>query len=212
MLRLILARHGVTDWNAQGRYQGQNDIPLNAMGLRQAQALAAALEQTPLDGIIASDLQRSWQTAQPIAAHHRLNIQPEPRLREMCFGIFETLNYDEIRARYPEMLAAWEADRDNPPTNGETLTAFAARVQAFLDDVRQQHTDGTWLVVAHGGPLRQLICQALELPPDRRWSLSMDNASLSELHVYDNMTVLHRLNDISHLDETSTGSLAMSHA
>jgi alpha-ribazole phosphatase len=207
-----LARHGVTDWNEERRYQGQNDIPLNDMGLRQAQALSVYLEQTKLDGIIASDLQRAWQTAQPIADQHNLEIQPEPRLREMCFGIFESLKYDEIKARYPEMLAAWQADYDNPPTNGETLTAFSARIQAFLDDVRQRHQDETWLLVAHGGSLRQLICQALELPPDRRWSLSMDNASISELHVYDNLTVLHRLNDISHLDETSTGSLAMSHA
>jgi alpha-ribazole phosphatase len=212
MLRLILTRHGETAWNAQGRYQGQHDIALNAVGRAQAAALAARLATQRFDAIYASDLKRAWATAEAIAARHSLPVTPEPRLREQCFGVFQGLTFAEIRARYPAEFAAWQADRDNAPPGGETITQFAARVGAVLGDLTRAHEAGTVLLVAHGGSMRELICRALDLRPDARWSLGMDNASISELRVYDEGVVLHALNDATHLNGASSGSQAMSSA
>lgn len=202
MLRLLLARHGETDWNRERRYQGQTDVPLNEAGRRQAEALAARLAAEPISAIYASDLARAWATATVIAAAHGLPVRAEPRLREMCFGRFEGLTHDDIQAQYPDMFAAWQANRDMPPEGGETMAAFAGRVGAFLDEVTRAHDDATVLLVAHGGPLRQLICPAIGLPPEARWHLAMDNAALSELHVYREGIVLYRLNDTCHLNGT----------
>ncbi|GAB4437888.1 MAG: alpha-ribazole phosphatase [Anaerolineae bacterium] len=212
MLRLLLIRHGETDWNAQGRYQGQTDIPLNAVGWQQAQALAQRLAREPLTAIYASDLRRAGQTATVIAEPHQLPVRHDPRLREMRFGVFEGLTYAEIAARYPEALAAWQQNRDTPPPGGEALAAFSARVRDFFDAVIAAHDDAAVLVVAHGGALRDMICRALDIPADRRWNLAMDNASLSELHLYEGGAVLYRLNDTAHLDAVSEGAHAMSSA
>ncbi|MBI4759502.1 MAG: histidine phosphatase family protein, partial [Chloroflexi bacterium] len=104
-MRLLLVRHGETDWNAEERYQGTTDVPLSAQGRAQAQALTSRMAGEVLDAIYASDLQRAWQTAEVIAAPHGLPVRPEPRLREIDFGAWEGLTFDEIRQRRPAAKA-----------------------------------------------------------------------------------------------------------
>jgi alpha-ribazole phosphatase len=203
MVRLILARHGETAWNAQARYQGQADVELNEAGRRQAAALArrlARLAKGEIHAIYASDLQRAWKTAQAIAAPHSLPMRAEPRLREMSFGDWEGLTYGEIQERDPQTLAAWEADPLHvSPPGGETLAQVAARVQSALDDVTRSHQDQTVLLVAHGGPLRVLICLALGLDPRTHWQFRLDTAAISELEIYEAGAILNYLNDTEHL-------------
>jgi len=229
VIRLILARHGETAWNAEGRYQGQADVPLNETGRRQAAALAQRLAAEGVHAIYASDLQRAWETATTIAEPHGLPVRPEPRLREIDFGAWDGLTYSEIGQRYPKALAAWEA---NPlsagPPGGENLSRVTARVRAALDDfasaakkqlfgktqnpcgvlhftrnsedgVLGAHQDQTVLLVAHGGSLQVLLCLALGLVPRARWQFRLDAASLSELRLYEEDAVLARLNDACHL-------------
>ena len=200
MVRLILARHGETAWNAQKRYQGQADVELSETGRRQAASLARRLAQEEIHAIAASDLQRAWETAQAIAAPHGLSVRAEPRLREINFGDWEGLTYGEIQKRDPQALAAWEADPFHvPPPGGETLAQVAARVQSALDDVTRSHQDQTVLLVAHGGPLRILLCLALGLAPRTQWQFRLDTAAISELEIYDGGAILNYLNDTKHL-------------
>lgn len=203
MLRLFLVRHGETDWNVTRRYQGQTDIELNEAGRLQAQLLALRLADQTFDAIYASDLKRAWETAQIIAEQTGTGVQSEPRLRELRFGLIEGLTWAEAQEKHPEVIAHWLEDRENPPPDGEKASAFTARISALMADLRARHDDQTVLLVAHGGPLAELIRQALGMPPEGRWAFEIGNTSVSELHVYGEdghrFARLSRLNDMTHL-------------
>lgn len=204
-MRLLLARHGETVWNTEGRYQGQTDIPLSQRGRLQAQALARRLAAEPLDAIYASDLQRAAETARMIAAartedRSNVPVRLDPRLREMSFGAWEGLTYAEMQQQAAELVAQWNADRlNNAPPGGETLAQMTARLQDLLKDVRGAHPQGTVLLVGHGGPLRVLACLALSLSPTAYWQFRCENASLSELQFHNENVIVNYWNDTSHL-------------
>jgi alpha-ribazole phosphatase len=200
MVRLILARHGKTAYNMQGRYQGQTDVPLSSTGRQQAARLAERLAREEVDAIYASDLQRAWETAAVVSVPHGLSVLAEPRLREMGFGEWEGLTYEEIQQRYPQQLPAWDADPLNvAPPGGETLAQVAARVQSAVDEIARAHADQTVLMVSHGGPLRVLLCLALGSSPWAHWQFNLDVASVSQLCLHDGGAVLTQLNDTGHL-------------
>jgi len=193
-------RHAATAWTAQGRFQGQTDVPLSSPGQRQAARLAQRLTRETIHVLYASDLQRTWETAQAIATPHALRVQSEPRLREMAFGRWEGLTYAEIQQRDASRLAAWERDPLHlAPPGGETLLQVAERVRAAYTNVVAADQDKTVGLVAHGGPLQVLLCCALNLPPQAYWQFAMAPASLSELCVYAQGAILTRLNDTHHL-------------
>jgi len=201
MVRLILTRHGETSWNAKRRYQGQTDVPLSDVGRRQAAALSRRLALREIHAIYVSDLQRAFETAQIIAEPHGLSPVVAPCLREISFGDWEGLTYDEVQARDPENLAAWlSTPVDVAPAHGETMSQVAERVKPLLDTLVRDHQGQTVLWVTHGGLLRILLCLLLELPLRSHWKLRMDNTALSELEIYDNGAILNYMNDCHHLD------------
>jgi len=128
MLHLMLVRHGESEWNAQRRYQGQSDVPLSALGKRQAELIAERLAGGKIDAVYASDLKRAWETASAIAGKSGLQVLPEPRLRELKFGVLEGLTFDEAQAQYPQMIATWLEDFNQPPDGAETIDLFNARI------------------------------------------------------------------------------------
>lgn len=200
MIRFLLIRHGQTDWNRAQRFQGQSDVPLNEVGRQQAMALANRLSDKVIDVIYSSDLQRALETARGIAQQHTCDVQVEANLREINFGDWEGLTYDEIKKKQPQSLAAWENDiYKNAPPNGETLEQLTMRVQAVLEDLRAKRTDKTVLLVAHGGVLQTLICLALNLPATMYWHFHLSPASLSEIAFYPAGAILNSLNDTRHL-------------
>lgn len=200
MLHLILVRHGETEWNKQRRYQGQADIPLSMLGRRQAELVAERLARRKIDIVYASDLKRAWETADTITKKNSLTVLPEPRLREMSFGVLEGLTWDDSEKKYPEMVQIWLKDYNQPPQGGEALDDFASRVASFRDEVLQKHKDQTILLVAHGGPLSELLRLSLDVPYERRWAFAMENASISELLFGDDgYPLLQKLNDTCHL-------------
>ena len=202
MVRLILARHGETAWNDASRYQGQADVPLNDVGRWQAAALARRLAHEEIHAIYASDLQRSWETAQVIVASrsHSLPVRAESRLREMNFGDWEGLTYAEIQERDLHSLTAWETDPVHiPPPGGETVSQVASRVQSSLGAISRVHQDKTVLLVAHGGSLRVLLCLALGMDPQAQWQFRLDIAALSELEFHEAGAIVNYMNDTKHL-------------
>ena len=199
MLHLILIRHGETEWNAQRRYQGQSDVPLSPFGRRQAELVAERLAGQKIDAVYASDLSRAWETARAIVGDRGLEIFQEPRLRELKFGILEGLTFNEAQEKHPQMIAAWLEDFRNTPQGGESIEEFHARVVSLLDDLKETHDDQVVLLVAHGGPLSELLRIVLELSPKKRWYLELENASLSEVLISNEFVSLKRLNDTCHL-------------
>jgi len=163
-------------------------------------ALAQRLRAETLHALYASDLQRAWETAQAIATRHALQVHAEPRLREMAFGGWEGLVYNEIQQRDAERLAAWERDQlHSAPPGGETLLQVTQRVMEVYASLREAGPDKTVGLVAHGGSLQLLLCLALGLQPQSYWQFSVSPASLSELCVYEQGAILTRLNDTHHL-------------
>jgi 2,3-bisphosphoglycerate-dependent phosphoglycerate mutase len=199
MLHLILVRHGETEWNAQRRYQGQSNVPLSALGRRQAECVAERLASQKIDAVYASDLERAWETATIIAAKHRLQVFSEPRLRELKFGVLEGLTFDEAQAQYPDMITAWLEDFNRPPQGAETIDLFHVRIMSLLDDLKQKHNEQILLLVGHGGSLSEILRAALGLAREKRWYFEMEHTSLCELLIAQEYVSLIRLNDVSHL-------------
>jgi len=148
--RLLLARHGETDWNRLGRWQGQADIPLNSTGREQAIALAARLRKESLAAIYSSTLRRAVETAQEVAALHRMNVCRDARFNELKLGAWEGLTRREIAARDPELLAAWEADRlSTRPPGGEGVEELEQRVLAALREIALAYPGETVCLIGH---------------------------------------------------------------
>ncbi len=152
--RVCILRHGETDWNAARRIQGQIDIPLNAAGHAQAAATAAGLAGQRFDALYSSDLLRTWQTAQPIAAALRLPVTAAPGLRERHYGRMQGLTSAEAQQRFPVLHDAYAGRAlQHDLDGGETLAGFAARIAATLAELAAAHAGRTLLLVAHGGVL-----------------------------------------------------------
>jgi probable phosphoglycerate mutase len=164
---VYLARHGETDWNAQARWQGHTDIPLNENGRAQARALAAVLRHVGLAGVVASDLVRAHETARIVAEELGLLVTyVDPALRERAFGVFEGLTRDECEARQREAWSAWLAERRVPP-GGEPHDSLTARVVAAIGRVAESVArDGApALVVTHGGAMRAAVASVTGVLP-----------------------------------------------
>lgn len=199
-MKLYITRHGQTDWNIAGRYQGQSDTPLNEVGIHQAKQIARRLSTEDIHVIYTSDLSRAANTAQAIADFHQLEIKKDPRWRELSFGDWEGMTYKEMSAHSPELFSKWMTDPLNTSTpNGETLAQLAERVKSAFDEIKSQHKDQTVLVIAHSGALQSLLAVTLGVDLNRYWQFRVSQASLSELIVYENAVTLNLLNDVTHL-------------
>jgi alpha-ribazole phosphatase len=203
-MKLLLVRHGQTDWNLNHRFQGQSDVPLDAAGQEQARRIAARLAQVEMNAIYASDLSRAARTAEEIARPHGLNVILDSRFRELAFGAWEGLTYQEIQSIAPDLLDQWHTDPLHARApEGETLTQLAARVASALDDLRARHNGQTVLLAVHGGTIQTLLCLALGVDVSRYWQFSVSSASLTELAFYPRGAIVNVLNDTSHLGQTT---------
>ncbi|WP_176256705.1 histidine phosphatase family protein [Derxia lacustris] len=172
-MKLYMARHGQTDLNAQQRFQGSSDPPLNAAGIAQAEELARRLP-AGLTRIVASPLQRARQTAEIVAASHGLPVLLMGEFRERCYGVFEGLSREDIEARYPELWARRIARHwDDGPPGGETMRQAVDRVDAALAALRAEHAGETVLLVAHGFVARAVHLLLRALPPEAFYDAPM---------------------------------------
>jgi alpha-ribazole phosphatase len=186
MTTLLLIRHGQTDWNLEGRYTGQSDVPLNETGREQARELAALLvaEQVPPDVIYASDLERARETAEIIAGRFGLPVQTDGRLREVNQGEWEGMYFPDIVARYAQEFAEREADPLNvAPPGGETVGQVQARVQAAVADMAARYPAQRVAVVAHGMVLALIRLEAYGYPVEQVWQLVPPNCEVEEVDV-----------------------------
>ncbi len=197
-----LVRHGETDWNLTGRIQGQSDVSLNVTGRRQVSHLAKRLEDVRIDAIYSSDLARTHETAQIIAAGREIAIVTDPDLREFSFGEWEGLTDAEIEARQlgalSERISAGNEAFAAP--GGENTWQVLERVRRFCTRTAQRHDPSDdILVVAHGGSLRALVVCLLDLADTDVWRFRAHCAGLGIVRSHSDGRVLLRWNDISHL-------------
>jgi len=176
MTHLCLIRHGQTDWNLEGRYQGQSDVPLNEKGLEQAKSLIEKLDGQTFAAIYSSDLERARQTAEPVAKTLGMTVNIEPRLREINQGQWEGVLVENIKARYAEVWSKRTEDPANVrPPGGETVREVATRVYAALDDIAQKYPGENVLVVSHGLSIATAICRAKDIPVGQAYTVIPDN-------------------------------------
>jgi broad specificity phosphatase PhoE len=158
MKRILLIRHGQTDWNVEGRWQGHLDEPLNATGLEQAQQLAEYLREKSINAVYSSDLLRARVTAEQIAATHGLAVKTDVRWREQNLGVFQGLTTSEISSKYPEeMRQLRENYLDYAPPEAETRRVMQERAFAAYSEIIANESGDEIAVVSHGGTIRVLL-------------------------------------------------------
>jgi glucosyl-3-phosphoglycerate phosphatase len=171
--RVVLLRHGRTEWNASGRFQGMLDSPLDATGIAQAAAAALALVPMRPDALVSSQLQRALDTAGPVGVQCGLNVSVDERLAEIRLGTWQGLTRAEARAAYPEEYARWQAGEDGRRGGGETYAEVGARATACVRDWLDRLGSGSLLLaVTHGGTARATIGTMLGMAPDTWWRLA----------------------------------------
>jgi probable phosphoglycerate mutase len=165
MTRLLLWRHGLTEWNAVGRFQGQEDVPLSDTGRAEAAAAAGKLAALRPDLIVASDLQRATATAAALSAITGLHVDLDARLRERYFGEWQGLEAGEIEANWPAELARWRAGQPVAGAGVEEIEAMVERVGAALNEILERAAGRTVVVATHGGTARHGAALLLGWPP-----------------------------------------------
>ncbi|MBI4318840.1 MAG: histidine phosphatase family protein [Chloroflexi bacterium] len=200
MTRLILVRHGETIWNVDRRFQGQSDIGLNVRGEQQAELTAQRLSDEAIEAVYSSDLQRCLETAGIIARDRGLAVRARPELREINFGEWEGMTFQEISTHSPGYLDRMRADTESVrPPGGETWAEVQQRVDAIFGEIRHAHPIGIVLVVSHVNPLRVLICSLLGCVLSQMFRVRWSNCGVSIVEVGPSGGTILLLNDDCHV-------------
>ena len=198
MTEFILIRHGETDWNRELRFQGQVDVPLNAVGHEQARRLGQRLAAEAADLLVCSDLIRTQQTAQPIR-EQSLHLPPpgssalNPGLREQNFGVVDGMRVNDIQAQHPDAWAQWTRfDADYAFAGAESTRQFHARVLGAVRALALAHAHKTLVLVTHGGVLDMIYRTALALPLSGPRQSEIPNAGLNRVRIEgDGIEIMH---------------------
>jgi probable phosphoglycerate mutase len=218
--RLLLIRHGETNWNRESRFQGIRDIPLNDNGRGQAAKAGEFLKDVAIDFGVSSPMLRPKETAEIVLKHHsQVNLQLEPQLQEICHGLWEGKLEKEIEAEFPGLLQQW---KDAPETvqmpEGENLQQVWDRAIAAWAKIVKNHANSseakTGIVVAHDAINKVIVCSLLGLKPDNFWNIKQGNGAVSVIDYPEGVEgapVLQAINLTTHLggvlDRTAAGAL-----
>ena len=202
-MRLYLVRHGETESNRLGLALGQDDVPLNERGLRQAEQVARALARQPLAAVYASPLQRALSTARSIAEPQGLEVKVEERLIEMNIGEAEGLTFAEVRSRYPDFLETWASPEGpaRPMPGGERLLDVQERAWSAVDELAARHGEEAVAAVTHNFVILSILARVLgiELAQFRRLRHSV--GAIAEVDIGPRRMMVVRLNDTCHLQD-----------
>jgi len=208
--RILLVRHGETDFNLTHRFQGRIDIPLNEEGKNQAQALALALKDEPLIAIHSSPLMRAMETARSIMVFHPSTpLCEEEGLIEMDLGELDGKQAGDWISHHPEFYKTWRStpSRLKMP-GGESLEEVQMRAMDTLEKITKSYSSGsTLLLCSHNFVNRAIICHALGLPLDRFRDFQQDAAALNVLYKRQGQLLVEVVNDVSHLKKYEGASL-----
>ena len=202
-MRFIFVRHGETEWNVTGRYQGQTDVPLSEKGRAQAEALGKRFADIHVDEVYSSPLKRAYDTARAIAEPKGLPIHKVDGIKELNFGEWDGLTKEQLTEQFGEAFVKYRIEPFHYPMAGEgTLNRAKLRVGAALEDIKEEfrHTDNTIVVVAHGGILKLAIFYLLDISSRLYRCIELYNTSLTIIDVEEDRCILRVLNDAHHLD------------
>ena len=202
MVKVILVRHGETEWNRLRRIQGGNsDTQLNQRGRKQAASLALRLKQEEIQAVYSSPLQRAQDTARAIAGYHQLPVGVEPSLKEIEVGELEGVSIAEVGKHLSQLLIRHSQGEELPRIpGGESLTEVHHRVWDTIQRLVGRDCDGVLVVVSHYFSILTAVCSVLNLPLSQIDRLRLNSASISILTFDEQATRLTLFNDTCHLD------------
>ena len=182
-VRVILVRHGATDWNLQGRCQGASDRPLSELGIRQAEEIAAILSKESVRAIYSSNLQRARHTAQLISRPHDLSVIIEDDVRELDHGQLEGLTFNDIKENFADFILKWRSvPAEIQVPGGESLVDVAQRAWQGLNRIARRHQFGeTVVVVSHNFPILGIVCRITETPLNDYRNFHIDPCGVTRL-------------------------------
>ncbi len=195
-MRIYLVRHGETDWNLEMRIQGQTDVPLNAVGIGQAEQCALFFNDNHYDYLYSSALQRAKKTAQIIASPNQ-TIKVYPELNERSFGLWETCLWDDIHRNNPDLEQQWRRNgKYFQPPQGESIQEMTTRVTKKIQEIVSDHLlSDNLLVVTHGGPLKVIVGNMMGVDGYITYnSLAMHNCCINIADYDGNSFKMERIN------------------
>jgi broad specificity phosphatase PhoE len=209
-IRILIVRHGETDFNLAHRFQGRIDRPLNEEGKSQVQALALALKDEFLTAIYSSPLIRAMETAKSIKAFHPSTpLFKEEGLTEMDLGEFDGMQANDWGSHHQEFYKTWRTTPSHlKMPGGESLAEVQIRAIDTLERITKPYPPGsTLLLCSHNFVIRTIICHALGFPLDRFRDFQQDAAALNVLYKREGRLIAEVVNDVSHLDKFEGASL-----
>ena len=207
-IKLILIRHGESDGNVKRKFSGFQDVDLTEKGVWQAKRLARRLEGVQIDSVYCSDLKRARRTAEIIFKDRGIDIITNPKFREINFGAWEGYTFEEVKAKfgYGDKFNSWLENikvEVNIP-QGESLVNLNDRVMAELSNVLKKHEkidkDETIALVCHGGTIRVILSNALNMGLKNMWNIEQYSTALNIINYYDHKAFVALINDTSHLE------------
>lgn len=200
-MKLVIVRHGETEWNVQNKATGQLDSPLTPKGIRQAHAIADRLLRLSFTTLYSSDLGRAVQTANIIAEVCGKKVIFDQQLREWNMGIFEGLTVSEMDKKFPQERQDYERiGFEYVIPQGESLRQCRDRGCRALNAIAQRHLDETVVAIVHGCLLMVFFEMVLGLPPGNSWRFKLYNANLCIFEYVNGRWILSVWNDVSHLE------------
>ena len=205
--KLLLIRHGESYSNVQKKYSGFQDVDLTKKGMQQAERLAYRLKKTPVDAVYCSDLKRAIHTADIVFGNRNVDMLTSSNLREMNFGIWEGMTFEEIKIKEGAKFTSWLENPDERSIipQGESLAMLNERVMTEVNRILQEHKNGekdeTIAIVCHGGAIRIILCNVLNLELKNLWYIKQKSTALNIIDYYDNRGFISLLNDTSHLED-----------
>jgi len=208
MTRLILARHGETEWNVSEVFRGRRDVALNEIGIRQAELLGDYLADLAIEAVYSSPLERALDTAKCVARHHGLDVTIADGLVDFDYGAWEGLTHLEVKERYRGLYDRWlkEPHLVRMP-DGESLGEVRERARCIMEGAVSAHS-GTVVLVSHRVVNKVLVCAMLGLDNSRFWDIKQDLGGITVFdHEGDHFTLIKH-NDTFHLRQIQRDALS----
>lgn len=199
MVKVILVRHGETDWNKVRRIQGSDsDTPLSETGKRQAEEVALKLKTEKIQAVYASPLQRALNTARTIAGYHNLEVQTNPDLKEIKVGALEGTLAADLKSRFDEYICKCDHNHQLARIpGGESLADVQERAWGTLKGFLNNHSEGTIVVVTHYFVILSLVCKVLNLPLHEIIHLRLSTGTISTFSIENGIARLELFNESS---------------